>query len=165
VVVDVRDLVVLDRQDLEPGEIPATQGRTDTHTRTPRQVFLRSGKPCGHEERTGCIKRVHLQTIQEQPNHPQPQPQPHHSHTRTGIQQEFPRDHFDLDSTPSKPAFCRTRAEGKTGYARAGTRQQTELDELHKRKRRLGTKRECLCETGAFYICGLKRRNSVQAHR
>ena len=88
-----------------------------------------------------------------------------HSHTRTGIQQEFPRDHFDLDSTPSKPAFCRTRAEGKTGYARAGTRQQTELDELHKRKRRLGTKRECLCETGAFYICGLKRRNSVQAHR
>ena len=134
-----------------------------THTRAHTlSVVLCSGKPCGHEERTGVASREYIcrQYRCNPPTHRQRQKK-----IRTGIQQEFPRAHFDLDSTPSKSAFCTTRAEGRTGYIRAGMRQQTELDEVHKRKRRPGTKRECLWGTGAFDICGLKRRNSVQAHR
>ena len=146
----MRYLVVLDRQDLEPGEIPATHTprRTDTRAHT-LSVVLCSGKPCGHEERTGVASREYIcrQYRCNPPTHRQRQKK-----IRTGIQQEFPRAHFDLDSTPSKSAFCTTRAEGRTGYIRAGMRQQTELDEVHKRKRRPGTKRECLWGTGAFDI-------------
>ena len=156
-------LFLIDRTSSLVRYLPHRDVQTQTRAHT-LSVVLCSGKPCGHEERTGVASREYI-CRQYRCNPPTHSQRHNNTHTRTGIQQEFPRAHFDLDSTPSKSAFCTTRAEGRTGYARAGMRQQTVLDELHKRKRRPGTKRECLWGTGAFDICGLKRRNSVQAHR